>query len=540
MEHFCIDGIVFAQMLWNGLKNLKLCESEINDMNVFPVPDGDTGTNMRSTLEYGLRQAEPCPELGGYLASFENSVLLGARGNSGVILSQIFKGISAALTGTSEAGASEFADALTRAYKTAYDAVLNPVEGTILTVVRESIESAKAQMPSDASVEELLRLYIAEMHASLLRTPALLPVLKSAGLVDSGALGYIRILEGMLMSLHGEMLQLDESFETSADAPLIDDSSFTADSSFGYGYCLEFLLQLMNNRTDVQNFNVDDYTARITPFGDSLIVTQVKDRIKVHIHTFKPEQVMELSRKYGEFLTFKLDNMQLQHNEFSAAKKEHKPLALLAVADGEGFAELFEGLGCDLVLMGGKTMSISVGEFIEAYKSLSADRILILPNDKNIARTAKQAAQIYGEETLEFLDTENMVQGYFSLASDMPCDDIDERIGCLRQGCDGVDVIEISRSTRDIVYNGVECRIGQVVTLINGDVKFCGEDVFAAVESALESMDANERDTVVVFTGKDYGDNDALEARLAEQFPDVELLLIYGGQSTSELIIGVI
>ncbi len=539
MEHFCIDGIVFEQMLWNGLKNLKLCEHEINDMNVFPVPDGDTGTNMCSTLEYGLRLAEPYAELGGYLASFENSVLLGARGNSGVILSQIFKGISAALTGTAEAGVSELTEAFTSGYKTAYGAVFNPVEGTILTVVREGIECAKAQLTSGASVEELLRLYIAEMHASLLRTPALLPVLKSAGLVDSGALGYIRVLEGMLMALCGELLLLDETANTPAEQS-IDEAAFTADSSFGYGYCLEFLLQLMNSRTDVQSFDVDDYTRQITPLGDSLIVTQVKDRIKVHIHTFEPEQVMQLSRKYGEFLTFKLDNMQLQNNEFNAAKKEHKPLALLAVADGEGFAELFEGLGCDLVVMGGKTMSVSVGEFIEAYKSLSADRILILPNDKNIARTAKQAAQVYGGESLEFLDTENMVQGYFSLASDMPYDNIDERIALMRQGCRGVDVIEICRSTRDVVYNGVECRVGKIVTLLNGDVKLCSDDVFPAVSYALENTDANARDTVVVFTGKDFDRSDALESMLAEQFPDVELLLIYGGQSTSELIIGVI
>ncbi len=338
MSNIKINGVQLEKMLKNGLNNLLSHKDEVNKLNVFPVPDGDTGTNMSLTLSHGLNSAASRQEAGPYLKAVSDGMLLGARGNSGVILSQLFKGLYTELARAGVITPALFRNALIRAYKTAYASVVHPVEGTILTVAREGIEHIRTQVTRRTTIEEFLAMYAAEMRKSLSFTPELLPVLKESGVIDSGAYGYILIFEGMLDQLYGKLHQAqepDEAVTMSASQPPIDASYFNENSAFEEGYCMEFILQLMKGEKYTQRFILKSYIEDLKLYGTSIVVVQDGRRIKVHIHTFIPAKIITLSQEFGEFLTFKLENMQLQHNEaFASAKGEKKALAVIAAVNG--------------------------------------------------------------------------------------------------------------------------------------------------------------------------------------------------------------
>ena len=295
-------------MARGGLARLQQHEKEVNKLNVFPVADGDTGTNMCATLGNGIAYARPAERLSDYLKMLSEGMLLGARGNSGVILSQFFKGVYLALDDRGEADPKALAKALLQGSQTAYQSVIKPVEGTILTVMREGIENIKA--PS--TVEELLTRYIARMKRSLARTPDLLPVLRESGVIDSGGKGVVSIAEGVLMALTGEAVP---EIEETPVKQTLDFSLFDENSVMNEGYCTEFILQLLLAEGYRQDFDLNDFIAALSALGDSLVVVRDGSRVKVHVHTHTPEKVTALARQYGEFLTFKLENRQLKHNE---------------------------------------------------------------------------------------------------------------------------------------------------------------------------------------------------------------------------------
>ena len=384
-----LNGEQFKELVTNGARNLRLNIEEVDSLNVFPVPDGDTGTNMTRTIEGGIDAVKSMNEknLGVLGKALSKGMLLGARGNSGVILSQIFRGICRGFEGKEEVNALELAEAYKIGVKQAYGAVVTPVEGTILTVFREATESACKIVKKDSTINEFFEEHLKQASISLKKTIDLLPVLKEAGVIDSGGAGYVYIVKGIVKYLDGEKIEqeLSSTSENKQEAAPIDFSAFGADDVLQFGYCTEFILRLQNSKVNVEEFDVQTIIDNLNEediAGDSIVALKDGDVIKVHVHTKEPGLVLHKMRKYGEFLTTKIENMALQHNEnlseeeHSHKKMEHKKYAIVAVAQGDGIKEQFEAFGVDVVVSGNQTMNPSTEDFIRAFKQIDADNII--------------------------------------------------------------------------------------------------------------------------------------------------------------------
>ena len=585
-----LNGTVFEVMVRGGLINLCNHEKEINDMNVFPGPDGDTGHNMRLTLENGIKNAVPNSHLGNYIKQLAYGMLLGARGNSGVILSQLFRGMAEELQDKSIVNAGELRNAFVRAYKTAYAAVIRPVEGTILTVSREGIENIVPQIRRGTTVDMVMSMYLGEMKKSVRHTPDMLSMLREAGVLDSGAVGYITIIEGMTRSMFGERLELKDGSIPDRPVSNVVSSSFGADSSFTYGYCLEFLLQLLNSKAPVKQFDLKGFIKEITTLGNSLVAIRSGDIIKVHIHTFVPERIIAFARRYGEFVTFKLENMEVQHEDFvgdkddnnvngekptdngngakvseatvteeTAAtadddlysvhavenKPEHKILAVVSVADGEGITEILKGCGSDIVLSGGQTMNTPSEDFIKAFRSLNADRIVVLPDNENITQTAVQAAEICGiSDKVAVLSTRSVLEGYYALAMGSPdIENADERIEQMKIGAGAITTVSVTQAVRDYTCGEYSCKKGDYIGVVGKTLVSDENDAETALIKAIEKIDdLEDKSTVIILTGAGVSDNrrERLDLLLEEKFPDLGHEFLEGGQKTYDFIAGVV
>ncbi|MBQ0042996.1 MAG: DAK2 domain-containing protein, partial [Lachnospiraceae bacterium] len=496
-----VSGYLLEKMLKNALANIHNSEEKINDLNVFPVPDGDTGTNMYLTLLNGLKRAKGVNEIGAYLKELSEGMLLGARGNSGVILSQIFKGIYAELARCQAANIADMRNAFIRGYKTAYQAVVHPVEGTMLTVAREGIENIRAHLDRNTSIEAFLAMYIAEMKKTLAQTPRMLAVLKEYGVVDSGAVGYITIIEGMYMYLCDKIVEDNalrnaegnsegmnaERGGVAGNSPVdISAELFNEFSPFKEGYCTEFVLQRMKSDGYNQKFSIDAFRDDLKLYGNSIVASEDGMRVKVHIHTLKPSRVIALAQEYGEFITFKLENMQIQHNEFlekrnKVQKLEHSPMAIIAVANGEGIRDAMKKLGCNIVLEGGEKMNLSTQDFIDAVQLANADTVAILPNNKNLIRAAEQAAQLYTQSDIRVLPTVSMLEGYYALTMDLPDDTPDRRIKSMLDGAGNITTLLQTKASRDYEHNGIGCKNGEEIALINDRLVFACDNMPGAV-----------------------------------------------------------
>ena len=416
MRTMKLDGILFRNMCKGGLDAILAVEKKVNSLNVFPVPDGDTGTNMKLTLEHGVNDSFEEENIGAFSKTLARGMLLGARGNSGVILSQLFKGISKHLKNFDTIRAIDYKDALIEAYTTAYNAVVNPTEGTILTVSRLGIENIKDRITNSTSFEELFELYIASMKDVLEETPEMLPVLKEAGVLDSGGAGLIAIYEGMNAILLGKEVPhvLSVSDKKKENRPLFDENSILE-----YGYSLEFILQLQKTKCDIDSFDLDSFISFLKEHGESIVALKDESIVKVHVHTMKPGDILNYAQNYGEFVSLKMENMSIEHNEVIKEAKEklpHKHIAYVIVAQGEGFKELYKDFGCDVILDGGKTMNTSIEEFLNAFDIIDADEIIVLPNNKNIHLAAEQAKNIKDKDHIHILHTNSLVDGYFALS----------------------------------------------------------------------------------------------------------------------------
>lgn len=549
MSTMKINGQQLEQMLKNGLNNLLLHREEVNKLNVFPVADGDTGTNMSLTLGHGLNSAPSKPEAGPYLKAVSDGMLLGARGNSGVILSQLFKGLYIELARCGWISPAQLRNALIRAYKTAYASVIHPVEGTILTVAREGIEHIRLQLTRQTTMEEFLSMYTAEMRKSLSFTPELLPVLKEAGVIDSGAYGYILIFEGMLDKLYGKEYSAEQSEATvtgvSAPDP-IDLDLFNENSVFEEGYCMEFILQLMKGENYSRRFVLREYIDDLKLYGKSLVVVQDGRRIKVHIHTFKPAKIITLSQEFGEFLTFKLENMQLQHNEVLQGAVEpasHKEISVIAAVNGDGMEKTFRELGCDVVINCAETLNASTEDFIRALGKVSADKIVILPNNKNVVMAAEQAVRLSEAKNVEVLPTRSPAEGYFALAMDIQdSHDTDLRIKQMRNGMKSTVTLTESTATKDYDSAELSCKAGEEIVLCNGKPVAASTDWCDCIVNGLKAVpDIDDVESCVIFVGGGVPDEHQtiLGERLCEAFPMLEATFVYGGQSVYRFMIGI-
>lgn len=536
-----IDGKLFELMIGNGLNNIILNEKQVNDMNVFPVPDGDTGTNMRLTLANGIQKAGSASDLSEYISALSSGMLLGARGNSGVILSQIFKGICSELVGLSEMNTSDFLRALICGYKTAYAAVVNPVEGTVLTVAREGTEYAASLFEPETSFETILEYYIQGMKRSLKNTPKLLPVLMQAGVEDSGAMGFIVIVEGMYRYLCGEDISVSSSFEVES-SETVNIDAFTSDSRFDFGYCMEFLLRLMSAKTDVGHFDLSSFTENLKTMGESVVSVQDGSVVKVHIHVFKPAEVISYAQQFGEFLTFKLENMCLQHNEkiqVPSKKKAHIPLAVIAVGNGYGIKNTLTGFDFVTYLDGGSTMNTSTQEFIDAINGIEADRIVIMPNNKNVVKAARQAVELLHNDCVEVIESCDVVQCFYALSMDMPDDSVDNRIASIKQSCNELVAMRLFKAVRECNIDNVQCKEGDFVCSVGSSLVSAGSDFTEVLKLGIKSVEAySDKEMCFAFTGKNFDKQSEVESLFKEEFSDIGLQLIPGGQEHIDLILG--
>ena len=540
-----ITGFDLEGMLLNALNNIRSAEYTVNSMNVFPVADGDTGTNMRLTLEHGYHKAVRNKHLGRYLKGVASGMLLGARGNSGVILSQLFKGMSDELFDKGIVNSRELKNSLIRAYQTAYKAVINPVEGTILTVAREGIENIKSQIYGDITIEKTLMLYLKEMNNSLKRTPELLPTLKEASVLDSGGYGYILIIEGMYKYLMGEIIEFAGEKDTKpvvVDAPIYFDEK----SEFVDGYCMEFLLQLLESRNYKETFDLNNYINALKVFGNSLVVLKEESIVKVHIHTLNPSKVIDLSQKYGEFISFKLENMQLQHNEYSIVhKKDEKPkkeLGIIAVINGEEIENNIRDLGADIVISASSKMNVSSNEFLDAINSLSAKKTIIFPNNVNTFGAANQAIDLAkAKDRVFIIPSKSMMECFVALQMDMPDDNADARITAFNENIKFANTIIVTTASKNYKTDGFCCEIGDKIGIINDELVSSSDSEIVCLEEVLNKVEnLDEKSGMIIYLGNDAREDleDQISELLDEKFPSLEYQIAYGKQDTLEVLVG--
>ena len=532
-----IDGQLMAKMALGGAAQLRSNAEEVNRLNVFPVPDGDTGDNMQMTIESGIAAIENIDtnDLAEVMKFLSHGMLLGARGNSGVILSQFFAGISKGLESSEEADTATLGHALELGVHQAYTSVMTPTEGTILTVAREAVEYAVRRITPKSTIRSLFSDLVKEMHASLDRTPEILPVLKEAGVVDSGGAGLFYIIDGFNRVLNGEELENSRFVPEKAKAA-VDLSAFGPDSEMTYGYCTEVLLRLQNKKTDIENFDLDALKAFLVGVGDSVVAFRTDSVVKVHVHTLKPEAVIAHLRKFGEMLTVKIENMSLQHSETIAEEKksEKKKYGIVAVAGGPGLEKLFFELGADEVIRGGQTQNPSAGDFFKAFSKINADNIFVFPNNGNILMAAQQAAQMYEGADVYVIPSKNMGTGYVGISSinteiPRPKEIIAEVEAAMSRVTSGY----ISPSIRDADMNGVHIENGDTIGIIGKEIVIAEKDRKDASHGLANILlSGGDKFMLTVFCGKDADESERSELGdwLCENHPDIEIYFIDGGQ----------
>lgn len=547
-----LDGKTLRRMLIGAASRIKDNCEHINELNVFPVPDGDTGTNMTKTVEGGIAELtgiDPEAEVSvsDVTYKFAHGSLLGARGNSGVILSQIFAGIEEELVKCEVATVMDFVRAYRNGITKAYNSVMNPTEGTILTVFREATEYAAAKVTEDSSIEDFLSMHIDEAKRSLARTKDILPVLKEADVVDSGGAGYVSIATGMYDALTGtESFDDYEFIESNSSPSAVNFDAFTRDSVLEFGYCTEFFLRLQSSKVDPDSFDVSVITDFLTEMGgDSIVCYKTDDIVKVHVHTENPGEVLTRMRTFGEMLTIKIENMSLQHNESEAAqdKRERVGMAVLAVASGEGMCELFKSIGADGIVSGGQTNNPSAEEFLRAFDEVNADKILVLPNNKNIFLTAKQAAAMYEGSEVYIIPTKTLMQGYAALSVITPDpDQLDSIIKSATDAAENVIGAEITYAVRDAVIGGASVKKDQFMAISGGAIKATADTAQETLINMLASVeDISDYEIITVFVGKDIAEEERAEVteRIEELYPDHEVIVYEGGQEVYSYLLAI-
>lgn len=540
MQQF-IDGIVLNDVFTVGLRNLKKNMSAINDLNVFPVPDGDTGTNMVHTFGGGLGAVAAEESVSEYMKKLSAAVLLSARGNSGVIFSQFVWGFGRGVEGKKEIAFSDLANAFLCAKEDAYKAIITPTEGTILTVIRESAEFLEKNADKFDDFKTGIAALIDCMKDTLARTPDMLAVLKEAGVVDSGAAGLVCFFEGMYAYFCGVEIEDIEDFEATAK-PVIN-TSFGADSVMEYGYCTEFILQLMNAKTDIATFSKEELVKELEKLGDSIVAVQNDSIVKIHIHTFTPEKVLELARSFGEFVTLKIENMSVQHSETvtQAPAKEKVKYAVVAVASGEGIIDYFYSIGATAVINGGQTNNPSVDDFLKAFDGFEAEHIIVLPNNSNIILTANQAAEIYKNSDVRVLPTKSVVEGYSALSMmNLWSDTVEELIADMTSGLESVVSAYVTTATRDAFMDGVEIAKGDFLGIRNKEILVSLNNRFEVATTLIDKVMAeDEKAVIIVFYGQntDEAEVEALKGYLEENYPLVDIGFIEGKQDIYDYII---
>lgn len=537
MEFKNINGRDFYNMVVNASNKLAENSDFVNALNVFPVPDGDTGTNMSMTFKAAVKEIENIgsDSIGEVSKKLAKGALMGARGNSGVILSQILRGISKGLEGHDEVSAKEFAIALKEGSNSAYKAVMRPTEGTILSVIRATAEEGEKSHAKD--VTTLMEDVTVAAKVMLDKTPEMLPALKKAKVVDSGGMGLYIILQGMLEALKDGIVAEVKDIKIGEGGTGATGAKSTADADIKFGYCTEFIiLGDAKKATEFQN--------EIEPLGDSMIVVGYDDVIKVHIHTNDPGTVLAKAVKLGELSKIKIDNMREEHRELlaneiredkekieEAVEIEAKKYGFITVAMGKGITNIFKDLGVDYVIEGGQTMNPSTQDILECVDKLNAENIFILPNNKNIIMAANQAKDI-SDKNIIVIPTTTIPQGITCVSMFNRDADVSENEEELKELMEAVKTGSVTYAVRDTEIDGIKIEEGDMLGLVEGKIKEVGKDKFEVAEKVLANMVDDDSELITVFYGEDIKEEDAnsFVEKLEEKYEDCDIQLYKGDQ----------
>lgn len=550
-----LNGLIFKQALISGANNIVNHRQEVDALNVFPVPDGDTGTNMSMTISAASRelQVSEQTDIAGVSAKAAAALLRGARGNSGVILSLIFRGISNGFKGMDEADGKTLARALELGKESAYKAVMKPTEGTILTVIRMAAEAVKSTEETDCKA--VLETAYEAAKVALMKTPDMLPVLKEAGVVDAGGQGFIFILEGMLSVIaDGKTVEPVETLEKK-DAPKTDKSIVAAASGdIKFGYCSEFLI----NREKNAQSNAAALKAYLESIGDCVVVVEDEDIIKVHVHSNEPGNVIQAALKCGPLTNIKIDNMRFQHrnaelgtenakDEIPQAEQTVQPVeptkdyGFVSVAAGDGFVELFRELGADNIVSGGQTMNPSTDDILSAIEATPARRVFVLPNNKNIIMAAEQTVNL-ADRKVSVLQTKTLTQGVSAMLNFSETEDVETNLLNMMKAAEAVHTAQVTFAARDSEAFGQRIKKGQILGMEDGKITLVEDDIVnAAFRTARRLVKKYNGSFITVYYGEETDEVMAnlLSERLAERFPNAEINVIPGGQPVYYFIISV-
>lgn len=540
-----LDGHTFVQMIQTAARHLENNKEQIDALNVFPVPDGDTGTNMNLSMRLGAKEATVNEQahIGQVANTFAKGLLMGARGNSGVILSQLFRGFAKSISEKDSIQTTDFAKALQAGSETAYKAVVEPVEGTILTVAREGAEYAIKKAETETEFIPFIKDVLHETKAALQRTPELLPILKEVGVVDSGGQGLVTIYEGFLAALNGEALpeyaveEMNMEQIVHAEHHKIAQDHIDTDE-IKYGYCTEFMVRFDHERTEKHPFNEEDFRTSLQERGDSLVVVSDEDVVKVHIHTEYPGEAMTFGQKFGDLINIKVENMREQHSKIMEQKNESTvksgqklPYAVISISMGEGISAMFKSLGSTYVLEGGQTMNPSAKDIKDAIDTLHAENIIVLPNNKNIIMAAEQAANL-SDTNVTVIGTKTIPEGIAALLAFNPEKQIDANEKTMKDAVKHVQTGQITYAIRDSEINGLQIKKDQYIGIANGEIKVCEESESNAAYTLLKTMLTDDDEILTILYGEDVSSEEAekLEKQVNEEYPDLEIELYEGKQ----------
>ncbi len=539
-----IDAKILKEMFVSGANNLQNHKDLVDKLNVFPVPDGDTGTNMSLTISYAMKELSKVEngtitEIGKALSK---GSLMGARGNSGVILSQIVRGFAKSIEGKDKLNTEDLANAFKNGSDTAYKAVIKPIEGTILTVVRESSDFAVKNYKKENDLVKFFEMVIKEAKESLDRTPELLKALKEAKVVDSGGKGLVLIYEGMLSALKGNFISLKESTSNTNTMSSQAQANAVNTEDIKFSYCTEFILE--SDR--VQDTEIRDMMLK---YGDSLVVVGDEGVIKVHVHTNDPGLVLQDALKFGQLVTIKIENMKIQHENIvlnvqdetaSSEEVEEKEFGFIATSMGDGLATILKEFGVDHIIEGGQTMNPSTEDFINAIDKINAKNIFIFPNNSNIIMAANQAKEI-SEKNIIVIPTKNIPQGFTALVSFNAEASVEENEEAMMNSLSLVKSGQVTYAVRDTVMNDIDVKEGNIIGIAEGKLLSAGEKVEDITRDLVEQLVDEDTAIITLFYGEDVSEEDANELRdlLEEKFEDIDVELYYGGQPLYYYLISV-
>ena len=546
-----IDGQLLKQMIISGTNNLYNHYPEVDSLNVFPVPDGDTGMNMNLTMSSGMKEIQNRNDNEVYpiAVAFSKGLLMGARGNSGVITSQIFRGFAQSLEGKKVMNAVDLAEAFVNGSEVAYKAVIRPVEGTILTVIRESSKAMLAHVNADFAIEKAFSFLLTEAKASLQRTPELLPILKEVGVVDSGGFGLVTIFEGMEKALLGDVVEKSQATVFEERLPQPEFKGEKSDDEFGY--CTEFILRLGPD-DEKKPFVEKRFTGVLNSHGNSLVVVRDDDIVKVHVHTLEPGSILNYAQNFGEFVTLKIENMTEQHSHLDIVPGEdkkqevvEKPLkeyALIAVSAGEGLNQIFSDIGVDYIVSGGQTMNPSTEDFLTAIDKVHARNVYILPNNSNIVMTASQACDVVEGETIaRVVPSKTIPQGIVAAMMFNPDLDPEENFKEMKAALKNVVSGSVTYAIKDTDIEGIHVTKGHYMGFRNKSIIVCLQNKIEALYELVKAMVDENSAILTVILGEDITESEEskLSESLFEQYPELEIDIKRGQQPVYSFLVGV-